>query len=189
MMYAKNNNGVRITAEPGVVATCPNCGNEVKAKCGDIKIWHFAHISLQDCDTWSEGETEWHREWKEMFPESEREIVIKPHRADIVHKGTVIEFQSKSLDLYSLYDREKFYGKMVWVTKSDETKFSFKLKEKNGRMYFSFRWKWCSETWKNATKQIYVDIGDDFMFKIWKIYDNNYGAGEMLTKQEFLGEF
>ena len=37
-MYAKNNNGVRITAEPGVVATCPNCGNEVKAKCGDIKI-------------------------------------------------------------------------------------------------------------------------------------------------------
>lgn len=185
-MYANNKEGERIKAYPKASGVCPNCGKEVKAKCGDIKIWHFAHTTLQDCDTWRGGETEWHRRWKEMFPENEREIIMKPHRADVVHNGTVIEFQSKALDLDSLYEREMFYGKMIWVVKSDETKFSFRLKEKNGKMYFSFRWKWCSEVWKHATKPIYVDFGDDFIFKIWKIYDNNYGAGELIEIKDFI---
>jgi len=187
MMYANNKDGERVEASPKITGVCPNCNGEVKSKCGAIKIWHFAHISLQDCDTWSEGETEWHRKWKEMFPPHEREIVMKPHRADVLHRGTVIEFQSKALDFYSLIEREKFYGKMVWVVKSDENKFIARQKYKDGKYYYTFKWRWCSETWKYATKSIYVHIGDGYnLFKIWKIYDNNCGAGEFIEIKNFI---
>lgn len=182
MMYANNKNGIKIEPSPKITGVCRNCNQAVVSKCGAINIWHFAHVSLKDCDTWSEGETEWHRKWKEFFPEHEREVIIQPHRADVVHKGTVIEFQSKALDYYSMQEREEFYGNMIWITKSDATKFSVEWREKNGKQYFAFRWKWCSQTWKNATKQIYVDLGNNLIFKIWKIYDNNFGAGEFISK-------
>lgn len=187
MMYANNKEGERIEASPKMVGVCPNCGQEVRARCGEIKIWHFSHISLQDCDSWSEGETEWHRGWKELFPKHEREIVMKPHRADIVHNRTVIEFQTKALDYASLEEREEFYGKMVWVVKSDKNKFTAQLKYKNGRDYYTFKWRWCSETWRYATKPIYVDVCDGtYLFKVWKIYDNNCGAGELIRIKDFI---
>ena len=49
----------RVRATPGGCATCPMCGGKVIAKCGDIMSWHWAH-EASDCDTWSEGESDWH---------------------------------------------------------------------------------------------------------------------------------
>ncbi|MEY8537012.1 competence protein CoiA family protein [Lactococcus muris] len=43
---------------------CPACKSSVRLKKGKIKISHFAHISLQNCSSWSEHESAQHLELK-----------------------------------------------------------------------------------------------------------------------------
>ena len=45
MIWANKNNE-RIKATPKDKANCPICNEEVIAKCGSIKIWHWSHKSL-----------------------------------------------------------------------------------------------------------------------------------------------
>ena len=123
MIYALGKSGKRIRPEKtGQRATCPCCETEVMSKCGDITVWHWAHISA-DCDRWSEGETAWHIQWK-LFLEKEygarTEVTIerdgKVHRADVVlPDGTVVEVQHSALSAKAVAERERFYGRVVWV--------------------------------------------------------------------------
>jgi hypothetical protein len=115
--------GKRREAEPDLSGKCPDCGAEMIAKCGKrrLRVWHWAHWRTRDCDRWSEPETEWHRAWKNHFPENWQEISHssengKTHRADVkTESGTVIEFQHSPLDRDEREAREKFYQNMVWV--------------------------------------------------------------------------
>ena len=81
-------NGKRQKPQPGLKGTCEVCGDLVDAKCGDIRIHHWAHRGYRKCDTWWEPETEWHRAWKKQFHEHWQEVVHtgkngEKHRADI----------------------------------------------------------------------------------------------------------
>ena len=58
---------IRTEAAKGAKGICPSCGSDLIAKCGDIKVNHWAHKGIRSCDPWSENETEWHREWKGNF--------------------------------------------------------------------------------------------------------------------------
>lgn len=115
--------GERIEAEKGKRGFCVGCNEIVIAKCGTIKINHWAHLSLKKkCDSWWENETLWHREWKEKFPERWREITFYDeklqefHRADVhTEKGITIEFQNSSFSIQELQSRERFYPKLIWV--------------------------------------------------------------------------
>ncbi|MEQ8353986.1 MAG: competence protein CoiA family protein [Kiloniellaceae bacterium] len=113
--------GQRREAEPKLVGGCPGCGAPMLAKCGDIKVWHWAHRGKRKCDPWWENETEWHRSWKNAFPEDWQEIV---HRADDGEKhiadvkttqGRVIEFQNSPISKEERQSREAFYRPMCWV--------------------------------------------------------------------------
>ena len=53
MKYAVSN-GQRIEATPSAVGTCPCCGADMITKCGDLKVWHWAHKSKRVCDHWWE---------------------------------------------------------------------------------------------------------------------------------------
>ena len=44
------------------------------AKCGPRIIHHWAHEGRRNCDLWWENETEWHRDWKNLFPLDCREV-------------------------------------------------------------------------------------------------------------------
>ena len=69
-------------------ATCPICDSKVIPKCGSINVWHFAHESLKDCDTFSEGETEWHIDWKNEFfgrAGRKRNMGIRPTVRGVAH--------------------------------------------------------------------------------------------------------
>ncbi|MGX8718722.1 MAG: competence protein CoiA [Desulfovibrio sp.] len=111
---------------------CQLCNNPVIAKCGVIRIWHWAHKSGQACDGWQSPMTEWHRAWQDKFPEECREVALvkanERHIADVLvpvrDKETrlVIEFQHSSLDSEERSARERFYGKMVWVVDGNRTK-------------------------------------------------------------------
>lgn len=113
--------GQRIEAAPGLRAICSACGAAVIGKCGEQRVWHWAHRGLLECDPWWERETEWHREWKAEFPSQCQEVVQRApdgekHVADVkTPHGVVIEFQHSHLPPDERRARETFYRRMVWV--------------------------------------------------------------------------
>lgn len=124
-------NGLRTAAQPGLKGLCEHCGGAVQAKCGSIVLWHWAHVSLDTCDSWHEPETLWHRSWKQIFGEHCSEIRIEKegtyHIADVLNKdGIVFEFQNSSISGAEIAAREAFYGeKMIWVINGEAFKDSF----------------------------------------------------------------
>jgi hypothetical protein len=114
-------NDVRSEAIKGAKGFCPVCGSELVAKCGELKIHHWAHRGDRNCDPWWENETDWHRSWKNNFPIEWQEIVHydkkgEKHIADIKTPNEwVIEFQHSFLNPEERRARNAFYGKLIWV--------------------------------------------------------------------------
>jgi competence protein CoiA len=80
---------VRLEAFPGGRGICELCRAATVSKCGPRVMHHWAHAARKGCDPWWENETEWHRAWKNRFPEECRERCYtapdgEGHRADIV---------------------------------------------------------------------------------------------------------
>jgi competence protein CoiA len=118
----------------GLKGVCPGCGKDVIAKCGNVKVHHWAHVNIKDCDSWHEPETEWHREWKNKFPIDFREkpfideISGEIHRADIhTSNGVTIEFQNSPISLQELRSRNGFYKSLIWVVNARKFKGQFKF--------------------------------------------------------------
>jgi len=114
--------GNKAEASKGAKGICPSCGSDLIAKCGPIKVNHWAHKGNRKCDPWWENETEWHRLWKNNFPDGWQEIVlhdeqsVEKHIADIQSShGYVIEFQHSYINPQERTSRENFYVDMVWV--------------------------------------------------------------------------
>ncbi len=113
--------GIRREAEPRLSGKCLACVSTMVAKCGEVRVWHWAHYRKPDCDHWWESETEWHRHWKNQFPADWQEVVLRAetgekHIADVkTEHGLVIEFQHSPLKPEERRSREAFYGQMVWV--------------------------------------------------------------------------
>jgi len=108
----------------GARSTCPSCGAPVIAKCGRVMVWHWAHEANSDCDPWSEPTTEWHLAWQRRVPVECREVVIGPHRADIVlpleDGRMVVEIQHSGISIEEIREREEFYGRMIWIFDATE---------------------------------------------------------------------
>jgi competence protein CoiA len=127
-------NDQRQEAQPNLFGQCPACYQAMTAKCGEVKIWHWAHKGRRTCDPWWESETEWHRAWKGRFPESWQEVVHhadngEKHIADVkTDQGWVIEFQHSYIKPEERRSRDIYYQKLVWVVdgtrrKRDGTQF------------------------------------------------------------------
>lgn len=133
MLTAINMNGIRITPFSNEKGFCPLCKSEVIKAVGEIYTPHFRHKTLQNCDSWSEGETEWHYNWKQKFPIDWQEVVIEKygelHRADIkTNKGLVLELQNSSISTTTIKIREDFYGNMIWLVNAKSFKDNFKIR-------------------------------------------------------------
>jgi competence protein CoiA len=113
--------GQKIEATKGAKGFCPSCGSELRPRCGEVRVNHWAHKGTSSCDPWWENETEWHRSWKSHFPIDWQEVIHQggtgeKHIADVKTKnGWVIEFQHSYLDPEERRAREAFYNKLVWV--------------------------------------------------------------------------
>ena len=206
--------GKKFKATPNDLATCPCCNTEVLAKCGTIKIWHWSHKTLEDCDKWYEPESEWHIEWKNEFPENMQEVTIGKHRADILTKeGEVIELQNSSISVDEIKSREEFYDNMSWLLNGYSLARGLNLRNKGN--FYSFRWKHPAKSWWYAKKKIYIHLKgllsssgnfieerseffydifglgsnpEDYIFEIVRIYSNVPcgGWGKLIKKEEFL---
>ena len=120
-MKFANVDGQRREAEKGLAGNCPICAQRMTAKCGEIVIHHWAHYGRRECDPWWENESEWHRRWKGLFPESWQEVVHSDangtkHIADIkTERGWAIEFQHSHISPEERRSRDAFYGRIIWV--------------------------------------------------------------------------
>lgn len=185
MQYAISN-GRRVEAKPGAQAVCPICESEVFARCGDINAWHWAHRNRSDCDTWAEGESDWHLAWKRRFPRPWREVVLGSHRADVKAPQAVVELQASTISSAEIAKRERFYGEMVWVLEAKD----FNLSIRDRGTYVTFRWKHPRKTWWTASKPLYFDLGDRLL-SIHRIHESLPcgGSGRYISYAEFVAMF
>jgi hypothetical protein len=124
-----------------------------------------------------EPETEWHRAWKNKFPEDWQE---KPHQSDgerhiadvKTDRGIVIEFQHSFLLRDERESREKFYQNMVWVVDGlrrvqDRSRFFGLLARasivKDKPLTFSLPLNKCAllRDWVDSRKPVFFDFGDN----------------------------
>lgn len=160
VQYALNPDGLRIEAAKGMNAVCPSCRCPVHPKCGRIKVHHWAHGTGADCDPWFEGETLWHRAWKELFDRAFVEVPMGPHRADIrTGGGLVVELQNSTISPSEIQARERFYGNMVWVVNAQRFADRFYVLKQMGGGLVCFRWKHMKPSWRFAKKPVFFDFG------------------------------
>lgn len=183
--------GDRSLAIPDSKGVCPVCGDGVISKCGDIKVWHWAHKAGFDCDDFKEGESLWHRSWKELFPERNREVIVRRggdiHFADVkTDYQLVIELQNSSINFEKIIEREKYYDYMIWVFNCQKSLSRIEMEGEfltwwNPRRDFSY-----------CRKRVYLDLGEG-LFRVYDIDKDKdgdipvYGVyGEFFDKGEFL---
>ena len=127
-------------ATKGAKGICPCCDSELTAKCGPVRINHWAHKKDSNCDPWWENETVWHRSWKNNYPDDFQEIPLpdeqtgEKHIADVrTSHDLVIEFQHSHIDPQERTSREIFYNNMVWIVDGTRLKKDYPrfLKGKN----------------------------------------------------------
>ena len=170
-------NDERIEASKGAKGVCPSCGSELIAKCGEVYIHHWAHKKKCD-DHWWENETEWHRNWKNQFPNEWQEIIHydasgEKHIADVkTPDNWIIEFQHSAIKPEERRSRNKFYNKnsqLIWVVdcrrrKTDVKQFKNELSYSFGtsnpailEVYADSR---LLKEWKNNNSYVFLDFGD-----------------------------
>lgn len=173
MHYALVNEKRAAATRTGDRGICPECGQEVIAKCGSLVVSHWAHVATAGEETcWaSEPKTQWHIDWQNKWDEQQREVIIKSgqskHIADIVANvngiNIVIEFQHSSISSEDIKKREDFYERMVWVFdaraeyKSDKIKLWRENNTPNN--YYQVAWESPKRTLFKCEKQVYLHLG------------------------------
>ena len=122
-------------------------------------VWHWAHHARADCDPWSGPMTEWHLGWQRAVPPERREVVIGPHRADIVTaSGGVAEIQYSPVSPAVISEREEFYGeRMAWIFDATQPGITVRLSGASGTV--GFRWKYPRWSIGACRRPVLLDLG------------------------------
>lgn len=129
MLFALDKDGNRVYIESTHVKYdyfCPECGEKLVLRKGDIRRHHFAHHSHTNCtDTWHYDMSAWHIAWQDRFPQEQQEIIKNvdgnKHRADVLIEKAkiVLEFQHSALSAEEFVERNAFYNglgyKVIWI--------------------------------------------------------------------------
>lgn len=197
-------------------ALCPTCRKSVRGKCGQLILWHWAHEDLSECDSWSEGETPWHRDWKACVPPSMQEVVIGPHRADIrLKNGMVVELQHSPISPETIFEREQFYGNMIWLFDGRDISISppndqrdcecqwesndfgtkktwtcDRCRDSLQLEYSKFgvwikTWKRRRKSWLECECPLYIDLGEHGILHVTKIVDGKPKYGKLGSCEDF----
>src|SRR6478735_7197618 len=182
--------GQRIPPTKHATGTCRHCGRRVIAKCGRVKVAHWAHVGGEnDCDPWAESETRWHRDWQSRADPDWCEVTMgqnREHRADIrrPHDGLVIELQHSYISHEEVHEREAFYGNMWWVF--DTAPWWFRLwLDADGAVHY--RWRSRRHTLDAATRPVFLDLGGPLL-RVTGFGRQGCvsGTGSLLSRNDFL---
>lgn len=196
--------GVKELPTPKKSGLCPFCGSKVVSKCGNKNIWHWAHHSKRDCDTWWENETEWHRNWKNNFPVKWQEVIHwaddgEKHIADVkTDHGCAIEFQHSFILCEEILSRNNFYPNLIWVVdglrrKRDQKQFFNSLNDGvtviPNPLLVKVYIEDCNlvKEWENSSAPVFFDFGQNE--RIWwllPIRENGWGYLVPFSRQNFI---
>jgi competence CoiA-like predicted nuclease len=200
----------KIEPIPNTHAQCHLCGEKVLSRCGEIKVWHWAHFKGKSCDSWYEPETQWHRSWKLTFGKENSEIkIIKEdcwHVADVLTEGkVVIELQNSPIQKDIIRRREEFYGeRMIWLINGIEFRDNFYIKDWDNKLNWwnpqknnfkhrevkkMFKWEYPRKSWENTQRHIFIDFHDKSLFWVHKGMGTKRGEGKYVSKQEFVSKY
>lgn len=200
-------NKEKIEAKPQFTGTCPLCDGKVFSKCGDVNVWHWSHFKDENCDSWYEPETYWHKHWKLTFGEGKSEITIKrngkKHRADIqTEDKVVIELQNSPIQKSVIREREEFYGeKMLWLINGIDFKERFDFRDfvlydlDDSRRFEqpenekSFEWSYARRSWVDVQRPVFIDFGEESLFWIEKGMGTSRGFGKFVSKKGFIKKY
>jgi hypothetical protein len=201
LKYALINND-KVEAIKGAKGSCPICNSELVAKCGEVKVNHWAHKGNRNCDPWWENETDWHRAWKNKFPIDWQEVVHsaengEKHIADVkTVNNWVLEFQHSYLKPDERRSRNAFYKKLVWVVdgmrrERDKEQFQNVLKDCRVvkqkplicRIFFPEECRIISE-WLACDAFVFFDFNvlDKLDDALWFMLPNNSKSGANLMR-------
>ncbi|NPV51658.1 MAG: hypothetical protein HPY60_10765 [Candidatus Methanofastidiosum sp.] len=197
----------KIEAKPSTQGICPICKGKLFSKCGDVNVWHWSHFKDENCDTWYEPETLWHKHWKMTFGKDNAEIRIEKderfHIADILtNENVVIELQNSPILKPLIREREDFYGeRMIWLINGFHFKNNFKIREPKDKSYKGwlidsirlqnnnqrvFQWSYARKSWKEVQRNLFIDFGDEFLFWIKEGMGTSSGLGTLVIKEDFI---
>jgi len=169
MMYARDPDDTKILATRGAEGYCPTCRDKLVAKCGELVVPHWSHYARPDCDDWFEPETEWHQAWKRHWPAEQVEVVVGPHRADVLADDTVIEFQHSLISTTEIREREDFYtaevGNMVWVFDAQPYRSRVDIHRYPNRRA-RFVWRHWRPSHGKCAQPMFWDFGPDTMLRV-----------------------
>jgi len=196
----------RKEALPRLQGECLNCASPMVARCGKIRIKHWAHKGTRQCDPWWESETEWHRSWKNKFPDDWQEIVHyaeggEKHIADVkTQRDWVIEFQHSPIEPEERTAREEFYENLIWVINGnrrirDKQQFFKILGNRSGRWIKDEKYPELQLTlpegpllrdWINSKSHVFFDFGEETLW--WLMPQSNQSSAFLLpiTRIEFI---
>ncbi len=158
MLRFANVDGEKRLAFPTGRGSCPCCGGQLIAKCGQIKTHHWAHQSKDDCDTWSESIGPWHLWWQNLVRPEFVEVAKGIHRADIVgNRGVVVELQHSPISPRDVTARESHYGDMVWLFDATHR---FDYTKSGSRAFFALGQ---TKHLDLCTKPVFLDFGFDLV--------------------------
>lgn len=193
MLYGNDSENNKIEPTPNTHAYCPDCNAELIAKCGSIKIWHWAHKANSSYCNYM-PETEWHLDWKRRAIDCGHNVEVKidNHITDIMRTDMkrVIELQHSSIMPSDIINRCETFKtiehKIDWVfdleDKYDENNLIFR--QKDG--FYTFKQKWQKSVLhvlfddKNMPLygRVFFDVGFTKMFRVYKLYSKGSGWGK-----------
>jgi len=197
-------------AIPKTKGTCPLCKGKVFSKCGEVNVWHWAHFRGENCDHWYEPETFWHLHWKMTFGKKNSEIIIikngKRHIADILtEESVVIELQNSPIQKPIIREREEFYGeRMMWLINGihfknninfQETDDGYEwwmdrpMKTEKEKRKRSFTWKYARRSWEEVQRPVFIDFGEETLFRVNKGMGTSRGGGIYVSKEKFIKKY
>lgn len=174
-------NGESREAERGLSGECRGCGSPMLARCGTVRVNHWAHKGKLQCDPWLKEMTEWHRRWQDCFPKPWQEYRFvsdkgEMHIADVKTEfDWVLEFQHSPMKPDERKSRNDFYKKLVWVVdglrlKRDHSQFKDSLREVGSfnsspairRIFSVFSYEGALlRDWGNSAAPVFFDFGEE----------------------------
>ena len=199
--------GERHEATPGLSGVCIGCGSPTLARCGVIRVHHWAHQGQRRCDPWWESETEWHRAWKNQFPSHWQEIIHyaddgEKHISDVkTDLGWFLEFQHSHIKQEERRAREDYYRKLIWVVDGkrrvrDEKQFFEAVRRSRGSWIDNSKYPELHSLfqpegalfrdWMTSTSHVFFDFGGVDLWWLLPQSNDEWALILPITRQKFI---
>lgn len=200
-------NGERKEAEPSLKGVCIGCGGPTLARCGEVRVNHWAHQGQRRCDSWWENETDWHRAWKNQFPSDWQEVIHyaddgEKHISDVkTNEGWFIEFQHSQIKAAERRSREDFYKKLIWIVDGkrrirDEKQFVEAVRLSRGNWIDNNKYPELHSLfqpegalfrdWMTSTGYVFFDFGGDDLWGLLPQSNDDWALILPITRRQFI---